>query len=948
MRLPLRFPSPPPSTSVRAITLRGAWLLVGLFLLHPAQAQSTGAVTGQVVDESGEPLPGANVLVEGTSVGAAADRNGRYRLGGVPAGEQTIAATFVGYRTGRADVTVTPGRTSEQDFQLESEAVEAGEIVVESQRDILRTLERKRSATAILDVLDLETLEKLPLQDMVEGLDRLPGVYIQGEGAGRGFRNAFVVIRGIQPDVNNVTVMGMPLVSTTGERGVALDVLPANMASQVEVVKALTPDMDANAIGGTVNIVPLSAFDRQGPSLYASVQGGQHQNVGALTSDELPLDLSLVGSTRLGRSWGVAATANFNQEAFARTFSQPDDWEPIPQAGFPQDLFIPEGTRLEQSQSAFERWSGTVALEWRPEPAYQARLLTSYTHTRDDQTSTQTEWNYADGKDDIAFEMRSPTTVFTPEGENEKEMDLDDQTERLFFTFGTGEFRFGDVTWGLDAGYVRGELDENVEEWSFNSVNFASTIDLSGPIPWAVPEDPAAFNDPANYTFDEIDFEPATRTSTMLSFSTDVRYDVGALGEGGFLKAGALYRPRETTADRDENQYEFNEASGFEDITLAGLGAAMPTEPVRGLPLSPAISPDAASAWIENNPNFLFFNRGASIDDQIEGDYEVDEDVVAGYAMAQVGLGDLELVGGLRVERTRTASFVQTFNEETEAITGETAENDYTNVLPNLHARYRLNARWQARGAMTFTLARPRLSDLAGSRTIDYDNSDIVEPGLVSDADVEQGNPDLDPFRAFNLDATLEFYPRRASFYMGGLFYKRITDPIFTQSVEQNDVVLGDTRYRQVDFEQPINGESESIWGIEGQIQETFTFLPGPLGGLGISANGVYLDSEQQPNLILSLTPFLAWRDLDVRLSYQFTDEYLTGLGSNPEEHTYLDARTTVDVQASYGFLGRYTAVFAIQNLTDEPVRVYQGRTSRTTEFEAFGRSYWLGLRFRL
>ena len=128
-------------------------------------------------------------------------------------------------------MTIQSSATVEQDVQLTLQALEGEEIIVEGQRDILRTLERKRSAIEIVDV-DLESLQQLPLQDMTEALDRLPGIHIQGQSAARGFKNSFVVVRGIQPNLR-VTVMSAPLVSTTAERAVALDVLPSNMAAQL-------------------------------------------------------------------------------------------------------------------------------------------------------------------------------------------------------------------------------------------------------------------------------------------------------------------------------------------------------------------------------------------------------------------------------------------------------------------------------------------------------------------------------------------------------------------------------------------------------------------------------------------------------------------------------------------------------------------------------------------
>jgi len=928
-----RTPRPSPDLfSPARFTLLLLSILLALAL--PGQelrAQDTGSVQGQVVDSTGGPLPGVLVRVQGIDRSTLTDEDGRYLLRGLPTGSRTLQISYLGYESASFEVDVRAGEITVRDVTLQGQPVEVEGITVEAQRGILRTLERKRQSPTIVDVLDQRELQKLPFQDMVEGFDQLPAVNVQGVSARRGFQNSFIVVRGIQPSLNEVSVSGMPLASTVGDRAVALDVLPGRMASQLEVVKTVTPDMSANSIGGTANIVPMSAFQRRGSFLSLAIQGAAQDETGILTSDEVPLDIDVAGSARLSETFGIAVTGSFKQETFARTFSQP----------------------------SFQRFSGTANLDWRPDPRSSFSLLTSYTETDDEQISTQTEWNYADGKDNIPFDLLSPTRIFSPEGENEKEMDIDEQTEQIFFTVADAQFRFDPVIWDISGSYMRAELDELVREWSFDSQSFESTIDVSGEVPWATPSDPTAFSNPANYTFDEIDVEPDNRVTDVLHAETHLRFDTDALGRGGFFKVGGSFRNSDTDADRDENQMEFDPASGFDDITLSGLGLDFAAGNVFGFPVGPAIDPFRGPDFIDRNPGFLFFNEGASIDDQIEGDYAVDEDIVAGYAMASGEWGPWRVVGGVRVEHTNTRSDFKIFNENDESISAESEDNDYTDVLPNLQVRYRVSDRLQLRGAFTQTIARANLSQLAGARNIDFDNSDIVEPGVVSDASVEQGNPLLDPFESTNLDATVEFYPRRGSFYMIGLFYKEIDNAIFTQSIEQQNVTLGGTLFQELDFERPLNAESGELFGLEAQVQETFTFLPAPFDGLGVTANVALLDSEfgvpgrededlplfQQPDVVLAVTPFLNVGDFTANVSYQYTDEYVVGFGSRPDEDEFFDARETLDAQISYRWQDMYTLVLGAENLTTSEVREFQGASNRTVGLEEIPRTFWFGLR---
>jgi len=261
----------------------------------------------------------------------------------------------------------------------------------------------------------------------------------------------------------------------------------------------------------------------------------------------------------------------------------------------------------------------------------------------------------------------------------------------------------------------------------------------------------------------------------------------------------------------------------------------------------------------------------------------------------------------------------------------------------------------------------PRLQDLGRTRSIDFDNSDILEgtdanPVLVSDADVEQGNPELDPFESTDLDLMLEYFRRRGSFYSAGFFYKTIDNPIFTQTLRSQNETLGDTEYRQVNFEQPLNAASGTLLGLEAQVQETFTFLPGPLRGLGVTTNIVYLNSAfevpgregedlpffQQPDVVLAVTPFWEYRGFEARMSYQHTGSFVTGFGSSPINDEFVDDRGTIDLQLSYGFLNQYTVTFGVENATNEPLRVYQGNSDRVTNLDVSGTQYWFGVRAQM
>lgn len=153
-----------------------------LFLATTAQAQSNeraGTITGHVVDaENVRPLPGANVRLEETERGAAADAFGRFVLRGVPAGTYTLTATFVGFEQARREVQVEPGQTRTVDFALSEDAAQLAEVVVRSEK-FMRNLQETQTS---VNVLDQEQLEAIPVRDWEDAMGLVGNVSTSGNG----------------------------------------------------------------------------------------------------------------------------------------------------------------------------------------------------------------------------------------------------------------------------------------------------------------------------------------------------------------------------------------------------------------------------------------------------------------------------------------------------------------------------------------------------------------------------------------------------------------------------------------------------------------------------------------------------------------------------------------------------------------------------------------------
>ncbi|MGA7305591.1 MAG: carboxypeptidase-like regulatory domain-containing protein, partial [Rhodothermales bacterium] len=269
-----RSPRSPTVTHRAAAALVLVLLMVG-YLTSTAAAQ-TGTVVGQIVDaQTKGTLPGATVRVGQTLQGAAADLQGRFRLARIPAGPATLIISYVGYNTKEVTVDVPAGGRLDVNIALELEVVRGQEVVVTAQLvGQAQAINSQLSSNTIVNVVAPERIQELPDQNAAEAVGRLPGIAIQ-RNAGEGTK---VVIRGLSPKFSAITVNGERVPSTDSEdRSVDLSMISSDVLAGIEVFKALTPDKDADAIGGSVNFVIRKAPDGKKGSILAQTGYSDHE-----------------------------------------------------------------------------------------------------------------------------------------------------------------------------------------------------------------------------------------------------------------------------------------------------------------------------------------------------------------------------------------------------------------------------------------------------------------------------------------------------------------------------------------------------------------------------------------------------------------------------------------------------------------------------------------------
>jgi len=906
------------------------------------EPQQTGAITGRVVDaETRLPLPGANVTIEGTTRGTATDKDGAFTLVRLDPGTVTLQVTFLGYETARQTLTVQDGATAGVRFELRPAAVRGEEVTVLGIRASgqARALSQQKNAANITNVIAADQMGRFPDATAPEALQRVPGIGIQrDQGEGR-----FVQIRGGAPQFTTVTFNGERIPSPEGDvRQIALDAVPSEILEAIEVSKAITPDMDADAIGGAVNLVTRRAPQQR--LLSASISGGT-----APVREQGSVKGSAVygNRTRSGRL-GYLVNGTIERRNFGS-----DNIEPA--YDFGDDDVASADDALEEMEVRYydlmrQRIGGNGVVDYRISDQSSIFVRGIFAQLQD--TEQRLRLGNVVEDDELTFEHKNRTEFL-----------------RSYSIAAGGEHRLSSG-WEFDYQATLSASEEDTprdNEIAFVQEDVSFAPDISDPDNVRANPDQAALNALDAFEFDAID------RSSSLTENTDYVASVNAsrpfsLGEGsGRLKFGAKYRYKDKTQDVTEQSFEWD---GDDDFTLASVNGPLFTDRYDAgdfgpgtFPLPPRVT---GNEFVEDFSDNFRDSLEEDEDAVIEGnreDFEATESTIAVYAMTELQLTrKLFLLPGLRYEYTALDSDgnVSVFEEELDDGDVETsligtapasASNEYGYLFPMLHVRYRATPATNVRAAVTTALARPNFFELAPFEIRDDD-------------ELEVGNPDLDPSRSVNLDLMVEHYPSSIGVISGGVFYKQIQDPIISVVTELDRTVEGEVV--SIDRFQSENGDSGFIWGVELAWQQQLRFLPGPFSGLGFYANYTYTDSEVeladgsknvfpgQAEHVLNLA--LSWerRGFTSQISLNHTGEFLDefagdGVSTDRANDIFVQERWGLDFSASYTSAAQGVTVFVeLLNLLNEPLELYQGSQRRPIQQEFYRPWGWIGAKYNL
>jgi TonB-dependent receptor len=897
-----------------------------------------GDVAGRIIQSNtGRPLPNATVRLPELGRSAVADRSGEYRFEGVPAGTHAVEVEYVGFARATGNVTVAETGEAKQDFTLGSvaeadSAIE--EITVSGYRLAqITALQDKKSAKVIKESVTADDAGKLPDQNAGETLARVAGVAVttdQGEGR-------YVTIRGIDAALNNVTIDGQTIGSPEGNtRRVALDTVPANILSKLEVVKSATPDLDGNAIGGSINLVTPSVFDDPDGRFFSASADYGYYDLGG----QNPFGASLGWGQVFNDRFGLLLSASLSEREFSSHNVQGGDpWE---EEG---DFLVPDEQVLRDYLIRRVRKGFVANLELRPTETVKLHWRNLYNRYEDTEVQPEVVFDYRGGD----LENQTATSGTFTEGEgsrlNTQRWEIQSilsSTLGADITLGAWNVAFSG-TYGkteqdtpYDNSYVF-ELDDELP-MSYDTSDFFWTVSA-----------PAGFQDADAFEFSEASRGHQLIKEDLRVGQVDLRRDFVLREHSGYIKFGAKLISRENTSDQDMIVYDgFDGDYLLSEVSRNGDADFYHSER-NYYPFGPTPDYDLADRFFLANRGQFEISDADTIAESFGVDYRVKEEVTAGYAMASLDVGSATFIGGVRVEQTDTdfdaydVMFVD--GDATNPPPQVFGAKKYTNVLPDLLMTWAVRDNLLVRAAWTNTIGRPSYEQNVPFRIfeIEEDDEDVFEGAI------EAGNSDLDPLEATSYDAAVEWYLEPAGLVSAAVFFKDIENPIFTRLQTLEDVDFEGRFYSELEIEQPVNARTGEILGVELGFQQQFTGLPGLLRGLGVSLSYTWTDSEAevfdrdekvpfflQSKHIGNAALFYELHGLELRLAYAYRSEYLDSLGNTADQDLFVDAHGQLDFKASYDFSKQVSAFFQVQNLNDEPLRFHSGDKSRLAENEIY------------
>ena len=882
-------------------------VVVAVSFLSSVAAQSTGAITGQVSNQATRAyLEGATVEIAGTALSTTTDREGRFELAGVAPGEVTLVVRFTGLDPKRVPVTVGAGQRAVRDVELTSDVYQLDKFVVAGEREGTAKAEAlQRLAPNVKQIVSSDTFGNVADGNIGDMLQHMVG--ITADYNGPDVRQ--VSIRGVGSALNSVTMDGQQVASAqSAGTGRQFEFEQASLGNieTIEVTKAPTPDMDGASIGGSVNLVTKSAFDRAGGRLITFGLGFTTQpGYSGPTGEKWKQPIKGYGPSAnfmyqdvLGerRNVGLTLTGLIHSQPVGGAISN----SAFERQGAPGPVFTTSTSRIMVNGATRSRLALGAKLDYRWSQHTTVSLNTSYNffHENNDTrnqtlatTATTTVANVDASGNRVSGGLIKPgyTDTFTqifadPASSSALTLTSNDKSGRTYLVSPRVRHRWDSWTldyslsWSSSATYY--DVSHNDEKYhskpkgtiSYRLANIGWSVDRSQDRIWPTIRQTqgADMSNLANYGTLLLTQTDQRGFDTVVNGKLDARKNL-TLRFPTYLKSGFSYQHQYRKLWQDPHRYNWTGADGvlgtaddsrgleqFADIPHIATDDEDKYFVRRG-GLPPWVNPYAVARHQKVYPQYwkedIAFTSGKLTTRQM-----VTEKIAALYLMGGTRIGPLSALAGVRFEDTRdNGEGPLSRITPAEAARRAAWVGPVTDDEQRRRNEAQFGGRYNNEGQYRFFLPGVHLkyepvpnlvTRLSWSTGVGRPAFGSIIPNTaVNDTaqTVTLSNPNLKPQYSNNWDTSLEYYFKPQGMISFGAFRKKIRDYIATNNstfVDAGDDNGFDGQYVGYRIITSINDGYATIEGLEFAYQQQLVFLPGWLKGFGVYTNFTKLRTE--------------------------------------------------------------------------------------------------------
>lgn len=856
----------------------------------------------------------------------------------------------------------------------------------------------KKNSDAIVEVVTAEDIGKLPDVSIAESLARLPGLASQRVGG----RAQVIAIRGMSPDFAGVLLNGREQVSSGDNRGVEFDQFPSELINRATVYKTPDAALVGQGLSGTIDMGAIRPLDLRERKVVLNARAELNSNgrVNANTSDKgSRLSASYVdqfADHTVGVAVGFARLDSPGQEKHFQAwwFGQNDSTcrdqaaaggDCSPPKGLPADATYLAGFEVEAKSRKQVRDGLMVVLEYKPSRDFHSTLDMYYSRFKQEETmrglmglSFGNGWSGNQGSTYSNVELTPMGTgqlvtksTFNTFGPMDLRNDLNTRDDTLKSIGWNTKAKLADEWTGVaDLSYSSAARKEDVIETYASLHPGLDTFNLTVPPGAGFPSIVPTLNyaDPTQFTLGNPSGwgrDGTWRKPKMKDELKSLRLEAQRNMEGLFSNVvfGVNYSSREK--DRETNSFTTNLKNGRTPL-LVPPGLLQPTTSLAFAGIPGVVAYDVMGAV-----NTLFDVAPVDQDQIVDRNYEIMEKVTTAYAKLgiETALGSVPVRGNVGVQLVHTHQSSHGFSNLGGVISDTTRGISYTNALPSLNLNFELPNDAYLRVGAAKTMARPRMDDMRAGNTVSISATSERHEWSGSG-----GNPDLKPWLANSYDLSLEKYFGKRTYVATAVFYKKLLNYIYGQSVEYDfSGFPNSTPFKPVSniglFNTPANGQGGVVKGVELSGALDAGLLTKALDGFGVQASATYTESNIHPDgpnaptklpglsgTVANFTAYYEKAGFSARVSERYRSAFrgeINGL-FNFRSFAQIAAEKQTDIQIGYEFnagtLKGLGILLQVNNATNSPYATLNGKVNGVLaplEYSTYGRQYLLGANYK-